>query len=103
MTSPVKIWRNQKKIASLLGQGGRLVTWTIIRVPPDGFSDQAPYPVGIIALGNGERVLAQIVDWTQDQLCVGATMKLIVRRMMEPSQDGVIPYGIKAVIIGGNP
>lgn len=103
MTSPVKIWRNQKKIASLLGREGELVTWTIVRVPPEGFSDQAPYPVGIIALGNGERVVAQIVDWTEDQLFVGAKMKLIVRRTIEPSQDGVIPYGIKAVAIGGNP
>lgn len=103
MTSPVKIWRNQKKIASLLGQVGELVTWTIVRVPPDGFSDQAPYPVGIIALENGERVVVQIVDWREGQLCAGAKIKLIVRRIMEPSQDGVIPYGIKAVVIGGNP
>jgi len=97
MLSPVKIWRNQKKIASLLGAQGELVAWTIIRVPPDGFSDQAPYPVGLIKLDEGKTVIAQLVDVSEGDLAKGLRFRLVVRRITEPSTEGVIPYGIKAV------
>ncbi len=63
MQSPVKVWRNQKKVASLLGKSGKIISWTVIRVPPGGFSDQAPYPVVIVALDNGERITAQLVNY----------------------------------------
>ena len=62
MISPVKIWRNQKKIASLLGKTGKIVSWTTIRTPPAGFAEQAQYPVVLVELDNKDRVMAQLVD-----------------------------------------
>jgi len=53
MLSPVKIWRNQKKTASLIGKTGKIVSWTVIRVPPADFTDQAPYPVVLVELTEG--------------------------------------------------
>lgn len=99
MSSPVKIWRNQKRIAGLLGQEGRIVSWTVVRVPPVGFSSLAPYVVAIIELAGGERITAQLVDLPAGRQVgedlTGMKVCLVVRRISDPPTEGVIPYGIK--------
>jgi uncharacterized protein len=97
MLSPVKIWRNQKKIASLIGKRGTVVSWTLIRVPPADFSGFAPYPVAIIALDDGGMMMAQLVDYEQKHVVKGQRVVTVIRRMTKSSDDGVIPYGIKAI------
>lgn len=95
MQSPVKIWRSQKKITSLLGKTGKILSWTIIRTPPARFSDQAPYGVVLVELEDGLRVTAQLVDWRAVHLKKGQRVITVVRRVTSPNPDGVIPYGIK--------
>lgn len=93
MQSPVKVWRNQKNIARLLGSTGEVLTWTYIRVPPGGFSNIAPYPVALVRLDSGENITAQVVD--AENITIGTKVCVVVRRTSEPSTEGIIPYGIK--------
>lgn len=102
MLSPVKLWRNQKKTAELVGKTGRVISHTLIRVPPADFTDQAPYPVVVVELdgglpagGHGARITAQMVDWEEKHLAIGTRVVTIVRRVIKPNNEGVIPYGIK--------
>jgi len=95
MQSPVKIWRNQKNIARLLGREGKIVSWTIVRVPPTGFSSLAPYPVAIIEFADGERISTQVVDWSEKDLAFGKKVRVVVRRVCDPPTEGIIPYGVK--------
>jgi hypothetical protein len=95
MTSPVKVWRNQKKITKMLGKSGRIVSWTIVRVPPGNFSYQAPYPVAIVRLTNGRNIIAQVVDCEIDEIKFQQKVVTIVRRTARPETSEVIPYGIK--------
>lgn len=95
MFSPVQIWRNQKRIVRLIGKTGRLLSWTVIRVPPGELMSQAPYPVVIVALRDGHKICAQLVDWNESHLRLGQKVVTVVRRVTEPSREGVIPYGIK--------
>lgn len=95
MQSPVKIWRNQKKITTLLGKTGKIVSWTIIRTPPAQFMDQAPYGVVLIELEGGMQLTAQLVDWQPKHFKKGQRVITVVRRVTNPNPDGVIPYGIK--------
>lgn len=95
MISPVKIWRNQKHITQLIGKTGRIVTWTMVRVPPDGFSEQAPYPLAIVRLDDGNQITAQVVDYDIQQLRVKQKIITVVRRTIDATADAVIPYGIK--------
>ncbi|MBU1326595.1 OB-fold domain-containing protein [Patescibacteria group bacterium] len=95
MLSPVKIWRNQKKIAGLAGKTGRIISWTIVRVPPNGFADQAPYPVAVVELDGGKRIMAQLVDWEDRHVAFGQKVVTTIRRITQPNTEGVIPYGIK--------
>lgn len=95
MLSPVKVWRNQKYVARMIGKTGTIVSWTIIRVPPANFSYQAPYAVVLVALDEGGRIAAQLVDNSQDQLAFGQKVVTVVRKTIQSEIDAVIPYGIK--------
>ncbi len=95
MISPVKLWRNQGKIAALVGKTGAITSWTVIRVPPAEFMDQAPYPVVVVAFDDGENMMAQLVDWQPEHLTAGQRVIAVVRRTTKPNNEGIIPYGIK--------
>ncbi len=111
MNSPVKIWRNQKNIAAMLGREGEVVSWTVIRVPPAGFSNLAPYPIVVVALKGGGRITAQLVDLParldsaervgeageagRNEDLIRMNVRVVVRRISEPTTEGIIPYGIK--------
>lgn len=92
--SPVKIWRGQKKIIKLLGKVGVIESFTVIRVPPVSFEGQAPYPVVLVRLGQ-EKLVGQLVDYREDNLRIGQKVKSVLRRIKEPGDEGIIPYGIK--------
>lgn len=86
----------------MLGREGVIVSWTVIRVPPGGFSSLAPYPVVVVDLPAGKaglvgdgRITAQLVDWMESDLAVGRRVRVVVRRISEPTTEGIIPYGIK--------
>lgn len=79
----------------MLGRTGKIISWTIVRVPPADFSDQAPYPVALVELNDGGRITAQLVDWEDKNLKTGQRAVTVVRRMVKPNTEGVIPYGIK--------
>lgn len=96
MTSPVKIWRNQKNTCYLAGKNGKIVSWTIIRSPSSAYKAHAPYPVAIVALDRGIRIFAQIVDSQNKDLRKGQKVVCVIRRILEPDKEGIIPYGIKA-------
>jgi uncharacterized OB-fold protein len=95
MISPVKVWRNQKYVARMIGKFGTVVTWTMIRVPPADFGYQAPYPVVLVKLEDGESITVQMVDYDKDHLVAGTRVITVVRRTIQSEKDGVIPYGIK--------
>jgi hypothetical protein len=61
MISPVKVWRNQKYVARMIGKSGVIASWTIIRVPPADFGYQAPYPVVLVTLYDGDSITVQMV------------------------------------------
>lgn len=76
---------------------GKVVTHTVIRTPPRGFSDEAPYCVGIVELADGTRLLCQIADCEPERLAVGLQVHLEFRRVQEAGESGVLAYGYKAV------
>ena len=95
MISPVKIWRNQKKIRQLLDISGNIVSFTRIHVPPSGFEAQAPYVVAVVRLQSGINYISQLVDYEEKHLKIGQKVTTILRRTREVDTEGVIPYGVK--------
>ena len=76
---------------------GMLETFTIIRIPPEGFGDQAPYAIGIVGLDEGVRLMAQITDCDVEKLAIGDRLVTKFRRIREEGKTGVIMYGYKFV------
>ncbi len=95
MLSPVKIWRNQKNFHTHLGKIGKIVSWTVIRVPPEKYGAFAPYPIVIVEFDDKSRMTLQMVDWNITHLKKGQKVSVIIRRACESVEDGVISYGLK--------
>lgn len=79
----------------MIGKSGVIVSWTIVRVPPADFGYQAPYPVVLVLLDDGDPITAQMVDYAKDQVKIGQRVMTVVRRTIQSQTDDVIPYGIK--------
>lgn len=95
-TTPVKLWRRQKEVSSQIGKKGKIIAWTIIRIPAKEFTSQAPYPVVIVALESKEKMILQLVDWTMADLKIGREIITVLRRLFtEDGGDGIIHYVIK--------
>jgi uncharacterized OB-fold protein len=45
---------------ALFSNRGKIATFTVIRYPPKGFDEEAPYVVGLVALEHGPRVIGRI-------------------------------------------
>lgn len=95
INTPVKLWRRSKRVASLLGKEGKILNFTYIRVPSREFVKQAPYPVVIVELRSGERMIGQLVDWQKEDLVSGRKVIAILRRITTDDAEGIISYGIK--------
>jgi len=95
MITPVKQWRRQKNIASLIGKTGIILQWTIIRTPAKSFAKEAPYPVVIVEMENKQRMIGQLVDWEQKDLVIGNKVVALLRRLRTDDEEGVISYYIK--------
>ncbi|MCP2519168.1 Zn-ribbon domain-containing OB-fold protein [SCandidatus Aminicenantes bacterium Aminicenantia_JdfR_composite] len=82
-----------------LNDEGKIASFTIIRVPPEQFSDLSPYAIGIIELNDGVKILAQIVDCDFEELEIGKRVKVEFRKIRSEGEAGIICYGYKAVLL----
>jgi uncharacterized OB-fold protein len=76
---------------------GTLETFTVTRVAPEGYTDQVPYAVGIVALDEGVRVMGQLTDCDPETLKIGDRVAAQFRRIVEQGKTGIIQYGYKFV------
>lgn len=77
---------------------GKVVTFTVVRVPPAGFTEQTPLPIALVELSNGVKLMAQIGDVADmDEIEVGMAVRLEFRRISWDGEAGLIFYGHKAV------
>lgn len=72
------------------------MSWTIVRIPPAGYSSQAPYVVVLVDL-SGKKVMGQLVDVVPNEVRFGQKVKAVVRRVKQESAESIIMYGIKFV------
>ena len=93
--TPVKLWRRQKHVASLIGKTGTLLQWTVIRVPAKTFAKETPYPVVIVQMDNNEKMIGQLVDWQPADLTKGKRVIAVLRKSSPEDSESVIAYAIK--------
>ena len=82
----------------VLPRTGKVVTCTVVRVPPAGFTEQTPLPIALVELTEGVRVMVQVGDLADpSELEIGMPVRLEFRRISWDGEAGVIYYGHKAV------
>ncbi|MGB8952118.1 MAG: Zn-ribbon domain-containing OB-fold protein [Candidatus Aminicenantales bacterium] len=80
-----------------LVEQGKVMTFTIIRVPPHQFADQAPYAVAIVELDDGVKLMGQVVDSDFEDLKIGKRVKIEFRKISQEGESGILYYGYKFV------
>lgn len=90
---PAKYWRQNAIRQKMLGQVGRVVASTYIRVTATELSLLAPYSYLIVDFG-GQR--AEMMGAGQQQFKIGDLVRGIWRRITTSDSQGVINYQIKA-------
>lgn len=81
----------------VLPDTGKVITWTVIRVAPDEFTDLSPYAVCLVELDNGVKIMSQLVDIDLETIELGMPVKIEFRRIREDGAAGVLFYGYKVV------
>jgi len=82
----------------VLPREGKVVTYTVVRVPPAGFTEQTPLPIALVEIEGGVRLMVQIGDLADpEELEIGMPVRLEFRRISWDGEAGLIFYGHKAV------
>src|SRR3989338_7036581 len=68
--------KSQEFTTVVLPDEGTILTYTVIHTPPSGFTDQSPYAVGIIDMGNNVKITSQIVDCDAKEISIGKKVKV---------------------------
>jgi uncharacterized OB-fold protein len=76
---------------------GKIITYTVIRVAPQQWGDEAPYALAIAELTDGTRLMGQVTDCDPAQLKIGMEVRIEFRRVQSEGHHGVISYGYKFV------
>jgi len=84
----------------VLATTGKVETFTVIRVAPCEYTDEAPYPIGIIELDDGVKIQCQIADCPIEDLKTGMPVRIEFRKVKEEGEAGILCYGFKAVPVG---
>lgn len=83
---------NEKVVLSGMG---KIVSFTIIHVPPERHELNHPYAMALIELDEGPKITSEIVGVNVDQVKIGMVVKAAFRKYGSDSADSVIVYGYK--------
>jgi hypothetical protein len=89
--------KNREFEDTKLAEKGKILTYTIIRVAPQQFVDQAPFAVGIVELDDGVKLTGQVVDCDFKDLKIGQRVRIEFRKIYEEGAAGILCYGYKFI------
>ena len=64
-----------------LSRTGTLFSYTIVRVPPEGWPGPVPYVLGEVELPEGPHILAEVIDVAHEALRIGMAMRLALQEV----------------------
>jgi uncharacterized OB-fold protein len=97
MKSPISYWREKQKEYQYLDKKGKIISFTKIYHPPEGFG-KGPYYTAVIEFGNRKKKTGQLVLEGKKPK-IGTRVKGILRIIGQPDKTGIINYGIKFKIL----
>jgi uncharacterized OB-fold protein len=88
---------NRKFKPVKLEYNGEVLTYTVIRVAPQGFEKQSPYALAVIQLEGGGRITTQVTDIPVDDVKIGLKVRVEFRKINDDGPEGIHMYGYKVV------
>ena len=85
-----------------LSGAGTIYSFAVVRQPPLGFEDQAPYALALVKLAEGPLITAQLTDCDADEIAIGQPVEMVTRRLRDLGPDGLLVYGYKFRPMIGN-
>ncbi len=83
-----------------LSRQGKVITATVVHVPPDEFLMEAPYAMAIVETPEGARLMTQVVDCDPSSVMPGTEVSLEFRLIRREGHGGILCYGHKGVPTG---
>ncbi len=83
----------------VLPSRGKVLTYTVVEIPPAEFEDQKPYVNAIVELTNGVRLTCMVAEAPPDEVRVGTEVEMIFRRLRAGREWEVLQYGYKARVL----
>ena len=80
-----------------LTPSGKVITSTVVHVPPNDFLMEAPYAMAVIETPEGARLMAQVVDCEPAEVLPGMEVNLEFRLIRKEGNSGILCYGHKGV------
>lgn len=74
---------------------GTIYSYTVINSPPEGYEFCKPYASALVELEEGEIVTAQLTDCDLEDLSIGMKVEVVLRKLFEYGESGIIIYGYK--------
>jgi uncharacterized OB-fold protein len=74
---------------------GKIYSYTVIRVPPEGFREYVPYIIAIVELEEGTKLMSQVVDADPKEVKIGMQVKSCFRKIRSENDTGLVLYGFK--------
>jgi uncharacterized OB-fold protein len=82
---------------TVLSRKGKVVTSTVIHVPPTDLQMEAPYAMAIVETPEKARLTVQVADCDPATVRPGMDVQLEFRRIRKEGHGGILCYGYKAV------
>ncbi|HUZ74437.1 MAG TPA: Zn-ribbon domain-containing OB-fold protein [Stellaceae bacterium] len=60
---------------------GRIYSFTVTHVPTQGFEDRGPYPVALVELDEGVRIIANLVNVDPAAVTIGMRVKVAFEKL----------------------
>jgi uncharacterized OB-fold protein len=78
-----------------LSGAGTVYSFSVVRQPPAGYEDEAPYLLALIKLAEGPLITAQLTDCDAEQVAIDMPVEMVTRRLRDLGPDGLIVYSYK--------
>jgi len=80
-----------------LSRKGKVVTSTVIHVPPTDFLMEAPFAMALVETPEGARLMMQVVDCKPQDVQPGMDVRFEFRLIRKEGKSGILCYGFKAI------
>ena len=87
--------RNRAAEAFRFSGKGTIYSFATVYQSTEAFAPYVPYVVALIDLAEGPRITAQLTDIEPGQVQIGMPVEMVIRKISEEGERGVIVYGYK--------